>query len=213
MNPLQEDSLKPIVEPILYREKAIWKSFVAQLFEENPEYWGKYSLSRRIKNFWIYKKEGTKVIEVINFDKWRSFMNKYFQGAKDAIIQGRVFNLGSALGIIYAKRIERNWANKQIDYYATSQVPKVLGSDGKLRPERIVYHMEPWYCRIGWDKCKRIPNESVYKFEIANGNSSGKGFKREFITAMRADPLLPFKYRYFAWRINNENFKPVSNAV
>lgn len=190
---------KKAEKPKVWNPKDVYQHFAAQLLEKNPEYWGKYSKPRRMKNFWVYTKLNGKVVEVTNFDRWRNVMVAYFQSARDSIIQGQYLNMGNFVGKICARRVERNHKNLKIDFAATRQRPKVLGTDGKMHPDMIIYHTGDDWCRIAWLKTGQLPNETAYKFNPTDGDSVKDGFRQQFSKANKENPNLKYCYDYFPY--------------
>lgn len=181
--------------PRIYRTADLYKEYARLVLKENPEYWGGYSKPHKMSNYWVFRREGHKVIEVISYPVFRRVLEEYFTAAKLVIIEGGELNLGNNLGVIAARRVERNHKNKVINYQATALQPK--NAQGK--PEKIVYYTDDDWCRIGWRKSGKVRNHKFYKFEPTPDDGRGGGFRAEFSRALMLNPLLKYKYRYYPY--------------
>jgi hypothetical protein len=193
---------KPIyieAEPKMFRGAEIYKQYANKILKENPTYWGQYG--QRMRNHIIYAKQGNSVIEVISYNRFMAILDTYFERARHYIIEGWELNLGNDLGVIAARRVERNFCKKIINHYATSLQPKDP-TTGKA--SRVIYHTEPDWCRIGWKKSGKVANAKFYKFVPTPHDGQGKGFKKEFTDALKNNPLLRYRYEYFK-HINDED--------
>lgn len=180
-------------KPRTYACKDVYKAYAAQLVKENPGYWGKYN--KRMPNYSVYKQEGQKVIEVISYPRFKRIIETWFQQAQSYIIAGEILTLGHNLGKIGARRVERNFKNKQVDWKKTMDMWQK-----KNKREGLMYHLGEDWIRIGWKKPGKIKNEHFYRFTPANGNSSTDvGFKKLFSMANQTDPTLKFRYQYFPY--------------
>lgn len=188
---------KLIVRPKVYNCPDVYLDFVEKLLQENPEYWTKYNKNRRMRHFWVYTQVGSKIVEVINFDRWKDIISYYFISAQDRIIQGEALVMGNYVGKIQARRVERNHAKKTIDFHKTGLQPKVADENGKLKPEKIIYFTDDDWIRIGWVKTGKIPNETVYRFKPAQGDSTVNGFKEKFSSANSKNPALKYTYTFY----------------
>lgn len=213
-----------IVKPKTWLPHEVYKQFALDLLKTNPAikqtvrryykkgyrdkqvyvggYWGVFNHARNISNFWIYtairSDDKPRIIEIINYDRWQKIMDAYFDSAKRAIISGESLSLGHYLGRIEASHIERNHANRQVDFFETSKMPKVE-RNGKMVASKIVYHTDDDYVRISWRKNAHLQNESVYHFNPAKGKTGNPGFKEEFSAANKDNPSLRFKYPYYPY--------------
>lgn len=190
---------KQIIKPKTWNPRDIYKEYAESLLKANPDYWGKYSKQRKLRNFWIYTTVNNKLVEVINFDRWRNIISTYFQKARLRIIEGETLIMGNWLGKIEPRRVERNHANKKINFLATHKRPKIADENGKLRPDVIVYHTDNDWIRISWVKTKQIENETAYKFTPCQGDDSTDGFKEQFSKRNLQNPTLKFNYKFFPY--------------
>ncbi len=180
-------------EPKTWNLRDVYSDFTEKLLKDNPEYWGRWSVSARQRNYWIYTKVGTSVVEVINYERWKNIVRGYFLEARKCIIDGEVLTMGR-IGRIEAKCVERNHNNLQVDWGETRLQPKVMNAKGKMVPQTIIYYTDDHWLRIGWRKGK-VSNILFYKFSATDGNASKKGFKQEFADANRVNPELRHVYR------------------
>jgi hypothetical protein len=186
---------KPIVRPKVHYLKAIYADYAQRLLAAHPEWWGKYEKKLKLKNCYIYAKgQNGKVIEKMSWHLYKEVIERFYHQAKDAIIQGESLRLGANLGKLRAVRIQRNFSKPKVNWGETYK-QNLKDDNGKLIK---IYYTDDDYCRIEWAKVGMIPNEVSYNFSPANKNmETGKGFKKEFINALNADPLLKFKYKYY----------------
>lgn len=199
--PVYDDRM-PIHKPRTWNPRDVYQAYAAFILANNPQCWGKYNHAAKRRNYWIYmtvvdKQGRPRVVEVMNYRRWKAIMHSYFEAARDAIIfRGEGLSLGH-LGMIKAKRIERNLNNKAIDWGATDKRPKVMGDDGKLKPDQYICFVDKDYVMIGWKKYRQFTNEKMYEFEPSNDNIKKDGFKGQFSSANRQTPALRLLYEYF----------------
>lgn len=183
----------------MYVIKDIWVNYVQKLLVENPEWWTRHE--KGTPHYRLYRKQGTRVIEVNNYGRFRQTLELYFMKARMAIINGEAINMTNGVGKICAKRVERDFRKerqRRINWQKTKQQPLVWSEEKqKMVYKTKVYYTTDDWCRIGWMKSKKVQNETVYQFSPTRPNSAGtSGFVREFIEALNRDPLLKFKYLY-----------------
>lgn len=180
-------------KPRTYTTKDVYKAYAKQMLKDDPTLWGKYD--RKMMNYYVYRQDGTTVVEVMSYPRYRKIVEAYFLRAQDYIIQGETLSLGNNLGKIAGRRCERNHKNKQVNWEKTK---KLWESKGERKG--LVYFTDDDWCRIGWNKPGKIKNEKWYRFTPAEGNSgSDIGFKKAFSTANLQNPLLKLKYKFFAY--------------
>lgn len=186
--------MKPIEQPRIWYMRDIYAQYAQQMLNSHPEWWGKYEKSIKLRNCYVYAQVDGKVVEKLSWYKWKDAIERYFFKAKDAIIQGEVFRIGAGVGKIRAIRVERNYSSPTVNWSATFQLNE-LDADGHLK--KIFYTDEDW-CRIEWRKFKMLANETSYRFSPAGKNvTTKKGFRTEFSQALRKDPLLKFRYKFY----------------
>lgn len=187
----------------------IYQAYVKKLLKDNPTYWTRYA--NKVRNYWVYRAVKTAdknyVETVISYPEFRNIMEQYYTRAKDYIILGGSLNIGANVGIIEARRVERNFSNRMVNFHETMKQP--IGPDGKR--ERIIYFDDDDWVRIGWQKTDNIPNCGIYKFVPTAADMRGGGFKAEFSRANRRNPLLKYKYRYFPF-IHDGTYYQQENA-
>lgn len=191
---------KPIVKPKIWYMRDVYTDYANKLLASHPTWWGKYDKKVKLKNANIYEKENGKVTERMSWFIWKEVIEIYFHKAKDAIIDGEVLRLGSALGKIRAIRVERDHRHPEVNWAVTYR--KSLKDDnGNLI---LIYYTDDDWCRIAWEKFDMLQNEQAYRFSPAEKNTTtGKGFKGEFSAALMKDQFLKYKYK----------FHPVINRV
>lgn len=187
--------MKPIEQPKIWYMRDIYAQYAQQLLDAHPEWWGKYEKSIKMRNCFIYaKSENGKVEEKMSWYKWKNAIECYFFKAKDAIIQGEVLRLGAGVGKIRAIRVQRDFSTPSVNWSATFQQNE-FDESGHLKK---IYFADDDWCRIEWCKFKMLANETSYRFTPAGKNvATKKGFKTEFSQALKKDPLLKYKYKFF----------------
>lgn len=179
----------------------MYQAYVLKLLKENPEFWVAHNRKYwYIKNFYIYrlvphKSGGEKVEEVINYTRFVNILRSYFKYARTRIINGETFQLWNQIGSISARRVERNFSKKSIDFKATRERNEINPETGRLRP---VYHTSPDWCRIGWNLPKsKKKTRKIRQYEFAPADGGGKGgFKDEFKKALTQTESLRYSYDY-----------------
>ena len=184
----------------------IWEYYAMTLLAANPEWWGKQKTSNGVKNYYLYRKYNDEngkacIVEVLSYEKFRAVMGTYFELAKEKIIAGECLDMTSGVGKIAPRRIQRNHARKTINYARTKLQPKVWSDEhGREIRKKIIYYTSDDWCRIGWHKFAKIKNESVYEFTITKNNKEyckDPSFNQQINQALKADPLLKYKYIYY----------------
>lgn len=183
----------------------LYTRYAEYVLANNPQCWGKYSNAVKMKNYWIYTTVKNKVVEVINYKRWKAIIHAYFEAAKKYIIQGECFNLGDHLGSIKARCCQRDHRNKMINWEQTMKGPMRRDSEGNLllnergnpMPEKLVYHIDDHYVRIAWRKTRFITNEGMYEFIPTKGDGKRTGFRDAFSQANLQDPALKNQYDYY----------------
>ena len=185
---------KPIQKPKMWYMRDIYTNFINELLEKNPEWWGKYEKRVKLKNCYVYAKENGKVVEKMSWFLWKDAVERYYFKAKEAIIQGETLRLGSGVGKIRAIRVERDFSTPTIDW-ASTFTQNEFDASGHLK--KVFFTDEDW-CRIEWKRFKMLANETSYRFSPAGNNmTTKKGFKTEFSKALKKNPLLKFKYKFY----------------
>lgn len=177
--------------------KDAYVAYAKQILKEHPEYWSKYA--NRVSHYQIFHKEGTKVVEILSYPRYMAVVKEYFKNAKHYVIEGKSLVLGNNLGRIAGRRVERNFANKQVNWKASEEKWEKTG----VRKGPVYFTDDEWV-RIGWTKTGKLKNRFLYRFSPAEGNSTGQGFKLEFTNANMENPFLKQRYEYFPY-IQNED--------
>lgn len=179
--------------------KDIWIAYAEKLLKKDPNLVSKYA--NKTRHYVIGYMEDGKFIEVLSYPKYRRTVERYFDKAKRAIIQGEAINMGGGVGKICGKRVERDFRKqkqRRVNWHKTRQLPKVWDEAKQkwVAPYYIYFTSNEW-CRIAWVKNELLKNETVYEFAPASRNSAGtSGFKLEFSQAQKEDPLLQYRYLY-----------------
>lgn len=193
---------KNIVKPKMWTPQEVYQVWAKEQLALNPDYVGRYCQKKSLSNAFLLKKVEhngrTMYVEVMSYERWKKIVGNYFFRARKYIIQGEILNMGNYVGIITPRRVERNHANKKVDFARTRLQPKVM-RDGKLVPENIIYFTNDSYCRIAWEKTGKLSNETVYEFKPCRGSAEFQGFRQQFSEALTEDPTLQFRYKYFPY--------------
>lgn len=173
--------------------KDAYIEYAKKLLVENPEYWSLYS--HKTPHYQVFKKGINKVIEVISYARYRVIIEEWFSGAAKYIINGEALTLGSRLGRIAPRRVERNFKNEQVNWKATKEMWERKGER-----KGLVYFLDDDWIRIGWRKTGKLKNSFLYRFSPAEGNTiTQRGFKKEFSQANRNDPNLKMRYEFYPY--------------
>jgi len=111
--------------------------------------------------------------------------------AREAVIEGQIYNLGQSLGHLRARRIERDFSKPTVNVVATMNYWR---DHPEKRPQVKIYFLDDDYVRIAWHKSSSstgVRNLTVYDFKPC------KDFRVEFGQSSIKRPLLKFKYLYF----------------
>lgn len=194
---METTNRKSIVQPKVWNAKDTYLDFATKLLQSNPDYWSKFSKKRKMRHFWIYTTVNNKLVEVINFDRWKNIIHAYFMSARTHITNGEALNMNNYIGKILPKCVERNHSNQKVNFSETAKRPKVWSDKyQKMVPDVIVYFTDDEWVRIGWKKTKKLANETVYKFSACSGDKYLAGFVEQFSQANTKDPLLKLSYEY-----------------
>jgi hypothetical protein len=201
--------MKPIVKPKQFTSIDVYAAFALKLLAAHPDWWGKGEPKLKRKNCYIYAKEDNKIVLKMSWHLWKEITDSYFFKAKDAVVAGETFRLGNNLGKIRGARIERNFTKPKIDWFQTmSQKIPDPHNEGKFLK---IFHTDEDYCKIEWKKFGMITNETSYNFQPAAKNCrNNKGFKFEFSSAIKKDPMLKYKFKYYPL---NGYKKPNKDAI
>lgn len=177
--------------------KELYQAYVDRLLKENPSYWTLNNRNyARVPRFFVYRHatNGHKAIEeVINYTRFRAVLESYFKHARQRIIRGETFQLWNQLGSISARRVERNFSKKVVDWGTTRKMNQRDPITGKLK---LFYFDTPDWCRVGWNRPKKkITKIKQYEFKPTDGRGKG-GFNDEFRQAMNETPTIRLSYDY-----------------
>ena len=178
--------------------KDIWVYYSWYLLNNNPEWWGATYCG--IPNYNLYRKYTDEdgrlhVITAFTFEQFSKIIYEYFEGAKQKIIEGQVLDMTSGVGKIFAKRAERNFNRKSVDFYKTKQQELIYDEKtGKMKRSKVIYWTTNDWCMISWLSNGRLKNISVYKFRITKNLKSGLGFNQQLVKALQENPNLKYKY-------------------
>jgi hypothetical protein len=174
--------------------KDIYYAFIRQCEQRYP---GtkvvKLNLRRRAIPYELHDESGT---ILLTFDRWFNIMTVFFAEAREKIIQGERLSLYQG-GFIHAKRIERNFRNKRVNWKETMRGEMRFDEEKQKNvPVRKVYYTEEDYCRIGWSAKGHVPG---YKFSPTNSSKSKVGFKQQFSQHLIRNPHLKLSYIYYPY--------------
>ncbi len=140
-----------------------------------------------------------KVKLVIDFITFKKILTLYNTKAGDRIIEGERLNLLNGLGFLLARRIERTFSTKKVNWGETNKQRDSLTGELPVDPvtnkKKLIYHLDEEYCRIHWERAHGVKNLSVYRFE-PTGGQPGKGYRQKFSKANLDNKLLRLRYKY-----------------
>jgi hypothetical protein len=184
-----------------YNATDVWEVWLKKYLAENPKYWMAACTIARKKHKKIVYRVNTKTKnteEVMTFDRWYKIVQVYFLMARKEVIKGKRIRLGHRLGAIQARTVARNFKNKQVDWGKTMKQPYTINPEtGRRKFEKMIYHTSPTYSKIAWEKLYSIKHETYYKFSPSQGGKNRGGFQRDFINALRDNPLLETQYKQY----------------
>lgn len=170
--------------------KEVYEAYAKKLLDQHLSWWGVFG--QKIQNFRLYKKEGTRIVEMMSYPRFKKIISEYYKGAKEYIINGRALELGHRLGYLAGARVERNFNKKTPDWGKTRKMWEAKGEK-----KGLIYHVDDEWLRVAWFKGYKVRNERLYRFTPAEGNSkSDDGFKKAFTKRNTENPLLRFNYVY-----------------
>lgn len=166
----------------------IYRWYVAKMLKENPGFWTEYDGLTRKKGIYILcKKVNGKTAVHMTYTCFRAILEKNNTKAKEALIRGERYSLGSHLGYLLARRVERNFARPKVNIIETAHYRR----NNPDKPDMRIYHTDDDYCRIAWHKLGDVKNESVYEFKPC------KEFRLGFSASLQTNPSLKYKYLFF----------------
>lgn len=196
---------KKSIKPTLYSIRDVYSEYAKRLINGNPKFVGK--AKNGIVNYIIYKRtKGSREV-YMTYIKFSNILATVHKKAGDRIIAGECYNLGKNLGFIQARCIERNYANKSMDYYATKlKKESILSRGGTLKSkenpdgeEYRVFRLDPNYVRIGWTNPHMVKNITLYEFIPANNRKDKTSLKNRFSLANKLNEKLRLKYPYYPY--------------
>ena len=182
--------------------KDVWEYYSYKLLAANPTWVGVNQ--DKIKNYRIYAKytdeNGKKRIEeVLTYKVFADTMRTFLDLAKQQVVEGGTLKLKGHLGIIAARRVQRDHSKKTINFNRTNQQEKVWSDkSNKMVPSKIIYFTSDDWCRVGWHKIRRwVKNVVLYEFRPAKDLKSGKGFNQMLSAELIKNPNTKFKFIYY----------------
>lgn len=124
--------------------------------------------------------------EDISFTLFSEIVYRYNKLLLDQLLQGKQISLGSGLGKIKIKRVERKFNKPRIDWFETN----------KLKKQGInqhVYYTDDFWYRFSWFKGIKLTNKTVYKFTPTKG-CNGNG--RKLAAALKNNEFLHQNFQY-----------------
>lgn len=196
--------------------KHIWMAYAKKLIAEDPD--NRYGRSKnKISNYYVFEKTRSKSIMqpsevkeklVMDYEQFRKVIERYFERARTAIIEGKALEITS-IGKIYATRVERDFTKKnhrQINWQKTREYADKHGMDWDEEKKRYkfkkrIYFTDPDWCRIAWGKNYKVVNISMYEFKPTSSSSREQeigtiGFQDQFCMALNADKTLRYRFVY-----------------
>lgn len=163
----------------------VYGFYVRKLMGKNPTY--KLFRDDRLRTkgvHTVYDIQNYNKHFVVDYKRFSDVIALFNKKATASIIKGERLRLGHGLGYLTAKRIERNYNRPRMDVIATMKARR--GGD----PTARIYYTDDDYCRIAWQKNGNVRHCYAYEFKPTYG------FRKDFSGALRADPLLQFRYPF-----------------
>jgi hypothetical protein len=138
----------------------------------------------------------------IDYNLYKKILSLIYIKAGVKLIQGRNFNLGSALGYIFIMRQGRNPTSKpRLNKGESFKYKKELEASGKeiTKDNWKIYYTDEEFTRTNWSKVSYTRNILFYKFSPANGQP-GKGFKQTMSRAISSNSNLLINYPYIPYK-------------
>jgi len=119
----------------------------------------------------------------------------------DLVLDGYEFDMGSNMGTISIRRIERYPGKLTVDWGETNKLKRELVDQGvKLYDSTTgegekyqVYYTDKFYCKYHWTKSKcKVKNKTVYRFSPTRGK---KGNKEKLVTLLHTDELAYLRFK------------------
>ena len=132
-----------------------------------------------------YKKEH--LTTDVTYPLYKTILELFNKKMADKILDGFLFNMGSKLGTLRIKKIERTPKNKVINWPETKKMWQEQGYK-----KDFVYFTDKYYYRWAWEKRRcTVKNKSVYKFWPTSGR---EGLKRQLVKRLKTDPFASTNY-------------------
>jgi len=152
----------------------------------------------------IFNEDGTLYID---YNQYKKILSLIYIKAGVKLIQGRNFNLGSALGYIFIMRQGRNPLLKpRLNKGESFKYKRQLEAEGKevTKDNWKIFYTDEEFVRTNWSKVSYTRNISFYKFSAAGGQP-GKGFKQTMSRAVSSNPSLLINYPYIPFKVKTSN--------
>jgi hypothetical protein len=126
----------------------------------------------------------------------------------DLVLDGYEFDMGSNMGTISIRRIERYPGKLTVDWGETNKLKRELVDQGvKLYDSATgegekyqVYYTDKFYCKYHWTKSKcKVKNKTVYRFSPTRGK---KGNKEKLVDLLHKDDLAYLRFKKDGIQIN-----------
>src|SRR5438105_1937739 len=105
--------------------KDAYIAYAEHLLEKHEDWWSRYE--QRTSHYRIYSKVGNGVREMMSYPRFKAIIAEWFSRAQDYIINGQPLALGNSLGRIDARRVERNFDKKSVNWGATKRLWERIG--------------------------------------------------------------------------------------
>jgi hypothetical protein len=190
-------------KPRIHKVSDAYQDYAGKILYDNQDFWGKRGYA--IKNRYIYKKAGDKVIEITSHDKYRDIVENFFKAACTSLIEGKKLNLMYNSGYLFIKRVERSFKHPSIDWGGSNKFKQQLIDEGRtpLQGDNggvpwLVYYTDDEYYRLAWIKPNvGLKHTKFYKFVPARGRPGNEGFREQMSALIKARPELKDRYQYY----------------
>lgn len=198
MSTQQTSKLQLILSP-----KDVYELWADKALRNNPEWWGRYDQQNRVKNAWIFAKEGRKVVEKMSWSLFREVSALMYWTAGQMVIAGWDYSFDK-LGRLCGAKIQRGPESFAIDWINTRKNIQAQGRElNTMTHKDKVFYTDETYCRIKWLKNRALESVEVYEFVPSDGigvtKNMHKAFSKRFSQALTDFKLLEKRYRYYPY--------------
>jgi len=163
----------------------MYRYYTQKVLAKNPGFYTKSDKFVRKKGIVFIMNQRGEVY--MSYALFRNIIERVNKKACIELTRGETYDLGTDLGYLRARTIERDFSKPSINIIATMLYRREHPEDKETK----IYYTDDYYCRIAWHKTGTMKNKSVYEFKPCYG------FKLYFSKENCEDKGLKFKYLLF----------------